>query len=262
MEAYPSYDEERDNGEITQDSKNILIADDSLFFRTKLSDILVEAGHKVRFAKDGREVIEEIKIDSKNLDLLVLDLQMPEVDGFQVLEWMNNNGVREKLPVLVITGVHEPSEVLNRLKSLGATGLVTKGLPPEQLIFRVNRALYPDKVAKGGRPKARVAVSIPVDYTIGSKTYTGYILNISENGLYLHTKELLQPDSKLDLKFSLTGYDHLFKVSGIVARTTDEITKKKLFGGCGIKFTSLNDGERKIIGEFVNAEIVKQGLDR
>ncbi len=37
---------------ITKDSKNILLADDSLFFRTKLSDILVEAGHKVRFSKD------------------------------------------------------------------------------------------------------------------------------------------------------------------------------------------------------------------
>ena len=45
---------------ITKNSKNILIADDSVFFRTKLSDILVEAGHKVRFAKDGRALGEDV----------------------------------------------------------------------------------------------------------------------------------------------------------------------------------------------------------
>ncbi len=69
---------------ITKNSKNIMVADDSLFFRTKLSDILVEAGHRVRFAKDGREVISELKIDPGGVDLLMLDLQLPEIDGFGV----------------------------------------------------------------------------------------------------------------------------------------------------------------------------------
>ena len=83
---------------IVRTSKNILLADDSVFFRTKLSAILTEAGHRVRFASDGREVIKEIQIDSKGIDLLVLDLQMPEVDGFGVLEWINNNGFKGKFP--------------------------------------------------------------------------------------------------------------------------------------------------------------------
>ncbi len=43
---------------VTKDFKNILIADDSMFFRMKLGNILAEAGHKVRFAKSGRETIE------------------------------------------------------------------------------------------------------------------------------------------------------------------------------------------------------------
>jgi CheY-like chemotaxis protein len=47
---------------ITENSKNILLADDSVFFRTKLSDILIEAGHKISFASDGREVINKVQL--------------------------------------------------------------------------------------------------------------------------------------------------------------------------------------------------------
>ncbi|MBI5902715.1 MAG: response regulator, partial [Deltaproteobacteria bacterium] len=149
---------------ITEDSKNILIADDSVFFRTKLSDILIEAGHLVRFAKDGREVINEIKIDSNGIDLLILDLQMPDIDGFGVLKWMKENGYEGKFPVLAITGVYELSQVTENLKGLGAAGLMTKGFTPEQIIFRVNRALFPDKIQQGA-PRERVPVSVPVDFS-------------------------------------------------------------------------------------------------
>src|SRR3972149_3951223 len=93
---------------ITKDSKRILVADDSIFFRTKLSDILVEAGHKVKFAKDGRELIKEISIDAGGVDLLMLDLQMPDIDGFGVLNWLSENGLKGRFPVLVITGGSSP----------------------------------------------------------------------------------------------------------------------------------------------------------
>lgn len=105
---------------ITKDSKNILVADDSLFFRTKLSDILMEAGHKVYFAKNGADVITRIKANPASIDLLVLDLQMPEVDGFEVLKWLNDNGYTGRFPVIVITGVYEESQVNARIMALGA----------------------------------------------------------------------------------------------------------------------------------------------
>ena len=66
---------------ITTDSKNILLADDSVFFRTKLSAILIEAGHMVRSAGDGLEVIAELKRSAERTDILILDLQMPDIDG-------------------------------------------------------------------------------------------------------------------------------------------------------------------------------------
>lgn len=122
--------------------KNILIADDDNFFRVRLSDILSEASHNIRFAASGHEVIEEIK---KNpIDLLTLDLQMPDIDGFGVLEWINANGYRGKFPVLVVTGTAEPGHILERLRALGATGLMTKAFKPEDTLFRINKMLFPE----------------------------------------------------------------------------------------------------------------------
>lgn len=128
----------------TKKPKNILIADDDNFFRVRLSDILHDASHNIRFAASGREVIEEISKDPSSIDLLTLDLQMPDIDGFGVLEWINANGYKGKFPVLVVTGVSEPSHVLERLRSLGATGLMTKAFKPEETLQRINKMLFPE----------------------------------------------------------------------------------------------------------------------
>jgi CheY-like chemotaxis protein len=245
---------------ITKDSRNILIADDSVFFRAKLSDILVEAGHKVRFAKDGRELISEVKIDSNGIDLLILDLQMPDIDGFGVLQWIADEGLSGAFPVLVITGVYEPGEIMDRLRSLGASGLMTKGLTPEQIIFRVNRLLFPEKVAQG-QPRMRVPVSLPVDYMLGDMTRTGFLLNISETGTFLHTKAELLPGALLRLLFSLPGSERVLDLKVIVKWSTAEVAKKTLFGGYGLMFTSVSADDLEYIKAFVSAEAKRLGLE-
>ncbi|MBI5344088.1 MAG: response regulator, partial [Deltaproteobacteria bacterium] len=243
--------------------KSILVADDSLFFRTKLSDILVEAGHKVRFAKDGREVINEVRIDAAGIDLLILDLQMPDIDGFGVLKWIKENGHAGKFPVLAVTGVYEPGGVLERLKELGASGLMTKGFTPEQTIFRVNRILFPEKAAGDGRKQTeRVPLSVPVDFTVGDLTRTGFLLNISETGTFLHTKFEILTGTVVRLKLSLPGSSRVIDAKGIVRWTTAEVAGKTLFGGSGIVFNSVSADDRELIKGFVASEVKRLGLDR
>lgn len=245
---------------ITKDSKSILIADDSLFFRTKLSDILVEAGHKVRFAKDGKDVISEIRIDSGGIDLLILDLQMPIVDGFKVLDWINDNGFRNRFPVLAVTGVYEPGTVIERVRALGAAGLVTKGFTPEQIVLRINRILFPDKVTER-KPPPRVAVSVPADFTVGDVTSTGFLLNVSEGGAFLHTKTELLSGTMLNIKFSLPGIGRVFEARGRVQWSTGEAAAKTLFGGSGIMFTAIPDEDKEVLKQFVAAEVKRLGLE-
>jgi len=245
---------------ITKDSKNVFIADDSVFFRTKLSDILVEAGHKVRFAKDGREIISEMKIDPDGIDLLVLDLQMPGIDGFGVLKWLNDNGFRGRFPILVVTAVYEPAHVTENLRALGASGLMTKGFTPEQIIFRVNRLLFPDKASQRVIPE-RVPVSLPVDFALGEKTQTGFMLNLSEGGIFLHTKDDILIGSMLHMKFSLPGSGKVFDLKGIVKWSTQDVEHRTLFGGYGVMFTYLSVEDAAIIKGFVDAEVKKVGAN-
>ena len=246
---------------ITKDSKRILVADDSIFFRTKLSDILVEAGHKVKFAKDGRELIKEISIDAGGVDLLMLDLQMPDIDGFGVLNWLSENGLKGRFPVLVITGVYEPGDIMERLRSLGASGRMTKGLRPEQIIFRVNRLLFPEKVAQG-QPRMRVPVSLPVDFTLGDITRTGFLLNLSETGAFLNTKAELLTGAMVRLMFQLPGAARLLDVKATVKWSTVEVATKTLFGGYGLMFTSASDDDISLMMTFIEAEVRRLGLDK
>ncbi|MEK7313032.1 MAG: response regulator [Deltaproteobacteria bacterium] len=243
---------------IVRTSKNILLADDSVFFRTKLSAILTEAGHRVRFASDGREVIKEIQIDSKGIDLLVLDLQMPEVDGFGVLEWINNNGFKGKFPVLAVTGVYDVSEIFDRLKDMGASGLMTKGFTPEQVVFWVNKLLFPQTAAERGED--RIPISIPVDFKVGNIDYTGFLLNLSANGLFLHTRIELLPGAMTALKFSFPGIERIINVKGMVKWIIPQNSSRTLFGGAGIEFTSILPEDREIVKNFVNAELKKMGI--
>lgn len=237
---------------ITRNSRNILIADDSVFFRTKLSAILIEAGHQVTFASDGREVIAKLKENPSGIDILILDLQMPHIDGFGVLEWMKENGCAGKFPVLAVTGVYEPNDVLERLKALGAKGLMTKGFTPEQVIHRINRILFPQ--IDGDRQEPRVPVSVPVDYTLGDTTYTGYLLNVSASGLFLHTSLELLPGSMVTLKFTLPTSDRVFNIKGIVRWSTPPSASATLFGGAGIIYSSVSDEEKEDIRQFVEEE--------
>ncbi|MBI5560010.1 MAG: response regulator [Deltaproteobacteria bacterium] len=240
---------------ITNDSKTILLADDSVFFRTKLSAILSEAGHRVRFASDGRDVIREIQIDPRGIDLLVLDLQMPNVDGFGVLEWMRDNGCGGNMPVLVITGIYEPGDVVARLKGLGAKGLLSKGFSPEQVVYRVNTLLFPEK--KLDRKEDRVPVSVPVDFMVGEKTYTGFLLNISIGGVFLHTRVELLPGTLMSLKFSLRGIERVINARGIVRWVTPPSAANNLFRGAGVKFNEISAEDLYAVRKFIDNEMTK-----
>lgn len=243
----------------TRDARNILVADDCEFFRTRLSDVLTAAGHRVKIAGDGKDAIKEIETSPDGIDLLILDLQMPQVDGFGVLEWIKRSGLSGRFPILAITGVYETTHVLERLKELGATGMMTKALTPEQIIFRVNNLLFPEKVVQ--RAKPRVPITIPVDFTHGTVTSTGYLLNISETGMFLYTSKAFPSGTILHLRFSLPNSDKVLEIKGMIKWSSQSSGSQNLFNGMGIEFVSPDSEVQRLIMEFVMRERKKLGLE-
>ena len=106
----------------------VLITDDSLLQRKTLSAIVVEAGHEVETACNGQEALE--KIQANPPDCLLLDMLMPIMDGVQVLEQLESQGL--KLPIVVLTA--DVQEWLKtRCLELGATTFLNKPIKQAQL---------------------------------------------------------------------------------------------------------------------------------
>jgi CheY-like chemotaxis protein len=114
----------------------ILIADDSIISRKKIREMIKNFGAEIIEAVDGREAIK--KIITMNIDIVLLDLLMPEVTGFEVLEFMKNNNIN--VPVIIISAdIQETSR--NKCLMLGARGFLNKPPKPEELVQIIKKFL-------------------------------------------------------------------------------------------------------------------------
>lgn len=89
--------------QIDLSTKAILIADDSSIIRNFVEETFSK-NYDVIMAKDGKEVLNIISSNPNKIAALLLDLNMPNIDGFQVLEYLKQNNLFEKIPVSIITG--------------------------------------------------------------------------------------------------------------------------------------------------------------
>lgn len=97
------------SNEINLSTKAILVADDSSIIRDFIKETFKNK-YEVLMAKDGKEVINIVN-SNPNILALLLDLNMPNVDGFQVLEYFKEHDLFKKIPVSVITGANDKSSI-------------------------------------------------------------------------------------------------------------------------------------------------------
>ncbi|MFO7728040.1 MAG: response regulator [Desulfonatronovibrio sp.] len=114
----------------------VIIIEDSVFQRTIIKRIVLEAGHEVLEAESGKEGLR--KIEDYQPDLIFLDLLMPDIDGFQVLKVLKSK--HNKTPVVVITAdVQETTR--QQCMEDGARVLVNKPVDDLKLSGIINNIL-------------------------------------------------------------------------------------------------------------------------
>ncbi|MCX6811180.1 MAG: response regulator [Candidatus Berkelbacteria bacterium] len=117
----------------------ILVVDDSPALLELYDFTLSSEGHKVETAKDGEDGIK--KLATFKPDLLLLDILMPNKDGFEVLKEIREDEKTKDLPVLLLTNVDEQSKVEQGLK-LGATDYIVKfQQTPNQVVEEIRQVL-------------------------------------------------------------------------------------------------------------------------
>ena len=126
-------------------SRKVLIIDDAESMRRFVVDALTPAGFNVVTASDGFRGIVTLK-ETRDLCLVIIDLNMPAMSGFGVLDWMRKDASAHLPPaVFMTTEVNE--SVLAQAKKAGALGWLIKPCRAEQLVAIANRV-----VAKSERP--------------------------------------------------------------------------------------------------------------
>lgn len=132
------------------DDRFILLADDTEFFRALMSDLLINHGFKVKTAADGQEALEMYEASPESFQLILLDLQMPRLSGFGVLEYLSKSG-ESFPPVVVMTGVHDSHDDIQIVKNMGASGFLDKSLDPSVAFERIQRILKEGSGAESDR---------------------------------------------------------------------------------------------------------------
>jgi two-component system chemotaxis response regulator CheY len=117
-------------------SKRILTIDDSKTMRDMLMLTLVEAGFDVIQAVDGQDGLDVLA--GKKVDVIITDINMPRMDGYEVIRNLRRDPAHKSTPILVLTTESE-ADKKNLAREAGATGWMVKPFDPERLVATVRK---------------------------------------------------------------------------------------------------------------------------
>ena len=123
---------------MTDDQGHILVVDDHKPNRIKISFAVKKLGHTADVAEDGRQALAMLR--EQPFDLVLLDIIMPELDGYQVLEHMKADSALRDIPVIVISAEQEMESVVKGIE-LGAADYLPKTFDPVLLKARIGACL-------------------------------------------------------------------------------------------------------------------------
>jgi DNA-binding response OmpR family regulator len=118
--------------------KSILIVDDEKLTRAKLQRDAVLAGYEVIVASNGQEALQ--KIEEVTPDLIVVDLVMPDMNGFETCRRIRINELTKKTPIIVVSALQSETDVADA-KSSGADAYLIKPVKTEEFVKQLKEFL-------------------------------------------------------------------------------------------------------------------------
>ena len=116
------------------------VVEDDPAMRCFLRVLLLEAGYRVVEAPDGSTALAQLQTDAP--DLVLLDILLPDIDGYEVARRIRVEPALARLPILMLTGLDKPAEAVLGFAA-GADDYVRKLVANEELLARIRRLLRP-----------------------------------------------------------------------------------------------------------------------
>lgn len=153
-----------DIGHLNPNDKTILLVEDTEAVIIQMKEILTMQGYSIMVAHNGSEALEQIA--SKIPDAMILDLMMPDVDGFDVLRHIRSEEKTDHLPVIILTAKYVTKNELSFLKNNGIIQLIQKGdINKEKLLEAIAQMMFPEiaeVVAPDKNPRRITILGKPV----------------------------------------------------------------------------------------------------
>ena len=117
----------------------ILVVDDYAENVELLQELLVSSGYDVTTAYDGEEALKKVKAQIP--DLILLDIMMPKLDGYQVCEALRAKEDTKEIPIIFVTAKTEVKDWTHAIFNVGVNSYITKPINPKKLLDKVKSVL-------------------------------------------------------------------------------------------------------------------------
>jgi uncharacterized protein (TIGR02266 family) len=223
--------------------KTVLVADDTAFVRDRFRTAIENAGHRAVTVRTGPELLKIVRRELSSIDLIVLDLRLPQSNGLALLRALRKIDPHQP-PVVVFSGTIASADEVRGLKTLAVAGYINEYMAAQNIVPSLAPHLFPDEYNRRSSP--RVVLGVPVAYRFGNTIATSLTLNVSHGGLAVRTTSPLAVGTPVRVRFRLPGGKREIEADANVAWADARV-------GMGLQFAAIESSLHAAIDEFVQA---------
>jgi len=226
----------------TRLARTVLVADDTAFVRDRFKSAIEGAGHQAVTVQNGQELLAQVQARKSAIDLIVLDLRLPQGHGVALLKAIRK--LDQHPAIVVFSGTIASADEVRQLETLGVVGYVNEYTAVQHILPSLVPHLFPDRSNRRSSP--RVVLGIPISYRFGNTIAAALTLNISHGGLAIRTTSPLAVDTAVRLRFRLPSGKNEIEADARIAWTDRRL-------GMGLQFTRVSPGDQAQIDDYVQS---------
>ena len=215
----------------------LLVVEDNLASLELMTEVFTSLKAEVRPISDSEKAVAVV--NQEKFDGIFLDLEMPNLNGFDLARLIRKSSWNKSTPIVIVTG-REERQTMQDAFAIGATFFLQKPVDRQKLsvLFRT----VSGGMIENRRKSVRVPIQAEVACTVGSRTLRGVTWNLSQGGMQVEVGDL-KPKDAVRLSFQLPASGVVIDVAGVVAWGNE---KRQ-----GIQFTNVNAKIQQSIRQFI-----------
>ena len=225
-------------------SRRILLVDDQPFFLAMGQNMLRGGGYEVQTAPGGLEAVKVARATQP--DAILLDVEMPGIDGFETCRRLKANPVTAAIPVAMLTATLDHL-LTKKAYEVGAEATIPKGASAVQLRNLLTVIL---KAAGNRRTAPRALVALAVEYEHSERVTAAETLDLTEDGMFIKTPTPPNVGALVNLRFALPGGPR-WECSAWVAWKRRPEEDHPYPPGMGVQFVDLPPEAQAALAAFV-----------